>query len=895
MRPPTGLVSLWNRLRAVARRDALADEIAEEMRFHREMLERDLGAPSGARRFGNQTFLKEESREMWSLGSIEVWMQDVRYAVRFLRRSPVFALVAVLSLALGIGANTAVFTLIDAVLLKSLPVHDPQSLVLLQPVPTGTDTFTVFAYPYFKAIESQNTVFSGMFASAELSTVTVDAGHGTETLPSGALLVTGGYFPVLGVQPALGRLLSASDDVTPGGHPVVVLSYGYWQRAFGGDSSALGRTLDVNGAPLTVVGVTPSDFFGTQVGSSPDVYVPIMMDVALQHGESQRAETGDWWIDVMARLKPGVTREQAAAQLAVLLRRGLRVDRPSAPAQVIEAGSKAFIVVTDASRGLEALSRRFSKPLIVLGAMAALVLLIACTNLASLLVSRAAARRREIAVRLSLGAGRARLVRQLLTESALLSILGAAAGLLVAEVGDRALLGVIQTGRRALDLSLHPDGRVLAFTIAVSIVTTLLFGVVPAVTAARVDVAPALKEDSGGSGRSRGSLRLGKTLVVTQVALSVLLLFGATLFVRSLRRLESVNLGFRHDKMLIVRLNPRPIGYSGPRLAALYDQLLARTASIPGVQSAAFVSHPPFGGGSSSFNAPIEGYRSPTDEPPEVTRVIVSANYFQQLGIPLRQGRLLTGTDEGDGGWPRAVVVNETFAKKFGGETSVVGRHINLPGKPIEIVGVVGDATFNSVRREPPPVAYWLIGADSMRLAFGSLVLRTDRPLADIGTDIRSAIASVDRRLPIVAMRTFDAQIDATIANERAVALLSGFFGVLALVLAMVGLYGIMSYTVTRRTREFGVRMALGASGGHVVELVLRETLVLVAAGVLLGIPAALLAGRVGASLLYDLSPTDPLTLVVTTGLLVAVAAVAGLIPARRAAAIDPLLALRAE
>jgi len=901
----TRLVSLWNRARAIGHRDELDADLAEEMRIHRELLERDrraMGASAddahyaARRRFGNQTQVAEESRDMWSFGSIETWLQDIRYAARFLRRSPGFTLVAILSLGLGIGANTAVFTLINAVLVRSLPVRDPASLMLVEPSRNGTDTASVFSYPYYEALRDENTVFDGLMASSDASGLVVDHGQGPETLPNGALLVSGNYFPTLGVRPLAGRLFTREDDRIPGGHPVAVISHRYWQRAFGADPRAVGRDINVNGRVLTIVGITPPEFFGTQVGENPDLYLTMMMDVVANRGGSERAERGDWWIEVMGRLKPGVSAQQAASQLTTIFRRDMlqyseMASDPKSRPQV----ERAHVAVTDASAGLASLRRRFSKPLLVLAGMSALVLLIACTNIASLMVARGAARRREMAVRVSLGAGRKRLVRQMLTESVLLALLGGGVALAIAFIGNRLLLTIFQTGRAALNLDMRPDARVLGFTALVALVSGIAFGIAPAFNALRVDLTHALKEGAG-SGRARGTLRLGKLLIVSQVAFSVLLLFGASLFVRSLQRLNSVDLGFRKDGILMVRLNGGQAGYRGSRLTALYAQIFDRLGAVPGVREVAFVSHPPFSMSESGFGAKIEGYTPPEGEFADVTRVIVSPNYFSFIGIPLRAGRMLTDADAA--AVPRYVVVNETFAKQYASGSSPVGRHIYPGGKTdvgIEIVGAVGDAKFNSLREPPPPVAYWIFRGDTARLGYATFMMKTDPAASRVVTDVRSAIASVDRQLAVLSVKTLDAQIDASISNERVVATLSGFYGSLALALAMIGLYGVMNYAVTRRTRELGVRIALGAERASVLGLVLRETLVLVTLGAAIGIPVALALGKLGSALLYDLSPTDVPTMVITTAILFAIAVLAGWWPARRAASIDPLTALRSE
>jgi predicted permease len=900
------VAALVNRARELPRRQHLADELEEEMRYHRALLERDerlrgAGADdarlAAQRRFGNETYLREESRTMWSFVALETLGQDVRYAVRFLRRSPAFVAVAVLSLALGIGANTAIFTLIDTVLVRALPVRDPQSLVLLEKSRNGTDTSGSWSFPAFTALRDQNGVLAGLFASTSTGSLEVRTGNGEATAPSSGLLVTGQFFATLGVLPQIGRLLTPDDDRVPGGHPVAVLSDAYWRRALGGDASVVGRGIAINGTPFTIVGITPPEFFGTQVGANPDVYLPMMMDSVANRSRSLRNNRGDWWMEVMGRLRPGVTRSRAAFELSALFRRDLIANGADESPQTREGYSRAAVVLSDASNGLAVLRRRFSKPLWVIAAMSGLVLLVACSNLASLLLARAAARQREMAIRLSLGAGRRRLLRQLLTESAILSFIGAALGLVFAYVGDRALLAIAQVGRTSLAISVTPDGRVLAFTLAIAVLTSVMFGVAPALQATRVALAPALREGATVGG-ARPALRLGKFFVVTQVAFSVLLLFGAGLFVRSLQRIYAVDVGFRHDRTLLVRVNPRRNGYDGARSAGVYDRIIDRLGAVPGVRAVTAASQSPFQGPESSFGARIEGFDSPPDRLPSVTRLRVGLGYFGVLGIPLRAGRLLEPGDIGSAQLPRGVVVNETFARRYAGGGNPVGRRI-FPGQDgnasMEIVGVVRDSRFNSYREDTPPIAYFLMGADTARLGSGTFILQLDPGVPTMAALIRSAITSIDPRLEVLSIRFLDAQIASTVSNERVVASLSTVFGVLALVLAMVGLYGVMTYSVTRRTRELGLRIALGAGRRDVVGLVLREVFALVAGGVVVGIPIALAVGRLGAALLYDLSPTDPSTLALAVSCLAATGLAAGLVPARRASRVDPLTALRVE
>jgi predicted permease len=907
----TGLTSFWNRLRGVSRREQEAVELEEEMRFHREMLERDAlraGATAGdapyaaRRRFGNPTWLREESSDMWRIQSVETLSQDARYALRVLGRSRVFTSVAVVSLALGIGANSAVFTLINAVMVRALPVAEPERLVLLEPARGVDNVQQTIPHPYFRALDSANTVLDGLFAVSRQAGVSIDRGNGVEALPNGAALVSGKYFTTLGVRPAMGRLLGPEDDVTRKSHPVVAISHEFWRQAFGGDEQIVGKSLRVNGTPMTIVGVTPQGFFGTQVGEKIDLYMPLLMaHVAFRSAEaSVLDERGDWWLFVMGRLKPGVSHEQARAELSHLFRRELLANPPflRTNAKAMAELRQADVVLSDARAGQAGLRRRFAKPLVVLAGMAAIVLLIACTNLASLLAARAAARRKEIAIRLSMGAARARLLRQLLTESLVLSAMGAALGAFIAWAGAKGLLAIASRGRSTLSLTLSPDWRVVGFTALVAIGTAILFGLVPALQATRLELAPALRAGAADR-RGRGAIRLGKLLIATQVALSVLLVFGGSLFVRSLQRLYATDVGFKHANVHVFRLDPRRVGYRGSSLGALYQTILERTAALPGVRAATMSSHVPFSGAQSGFDGRVEGYTPPPDETADITRVITADDYFRVMGIPLRSGRLLEPADAGGGGGPGFAVVNEAFVKAYVPAGQPLGKRFYRGGGDstgTTIVGVVADVKFNSFRGSTPPIAYWTFAADtSFRGPAQSLFVEVDPDVPNVVSSVRALIASIDRNVEVLGLRALDEQIAGSISNERIVATLSGFFGLFALLLAMIGLYGLMAYAVASRTREIGIRIALGAASSRVARAVLLEALTLVAIGLAVGIPAALAASRIGEALLFGLTPADASTMLVTAGLLTIVATFAAGIPAWRASRIDPVGMLRTD
>jgi predicted permease len=901
--------SLWNRLRALSAREAEARDLDEEMAFHRELLERDAAhrgidpveARYRARRqLGNATWFREESKDMWRIQPIENIAQDIRYALRFLRRSPAFTSVAILSLALGIGANTAIFSLINAISVRPLPVADPGSLVLLEPV-RFENVQSVFSYPYFKALDTTNTVLDGLFAMSRMSGISIDRGNGPEQLANGATLVSGGYFPTLGIRPAVGRLLNRDDDRIVNGHQVVVLSYDLWQQAFGGDMAVVGRSLRVNGTSLTIVGVTPAGFSGMQAGERSDLYLPLMMaGVATRGDATMLEERGDWWLYVMGRRKAGVTNERAASELSVLFKREILANPPFARTNTegMAQLDYAAVRVTGARSGLATLRRQFEKPLLLLAGMAAIVLLVACINLASLLSARAAARRREVAIRLSMGAGRQRLLRQLLTESLLLAVGGAALGVTLAYGGAEGLLLAASRGRVPMTLEIRPDWRVLIFTLALMLATSILFGLVPALQATKLQLASTLRA-GGSAGRGRGSIRLGKVLIGSQVAFSVLLVFAASLFVRSLQRLHATDLGFNQRSAIAVRADPRRSGYRGSALRGFYDQLLARARTMPGARAATLTTHVPFSGSQSGFRAKIDGFTPSPGNHADITRVVIGDDYFRTTGIPLRSGRLLTADDIGDGSGPRFAVVNESFVRTFVPGGSPLGKRFYRgpnDSTGVTIVGVVADVRFNDYREPTPPIAYWQYASDT---TFGgpplSLFVRVDPNLQNVTQSIRSLYASIDRNVEVLGVRQLEAMIDATISNERMVASLSGFFGGFALVLAMIGLYGLMAYAVTSRTRELGIRIALGAESKRVARSVVMEAMTVVFIGIAVGLPLALAAAKVGRALLFGLQPSDAPTLAITVALLAVVAVIAVALPAWRASRIDPVTMLRTE
>ncbi len=855
-------------------------------------------------------------------------LQDLRYGLRMLAKNPGFTAVAVLTLALGIGANTAIFSLIDAVLLKMLPVQNPQQLVLLDWASHGWPndimhslsgkmnqdkggrfTSTSFSYPAYEQIRAGNRVFSSVLALAGNESE-LNVGYNGEPRWSQGQLVSGTFFPTLGVQPVLGRALTPDDDRL-GASPVAVISYGYWERRFGRDPATLGRTITVNSVPVTIVGVSPPEFYGVQPGRAVDVWLSLHTQPQVEPrwsegppGAASLFEARDnWWVLIMGRLKPGVSEQQGRAELDVILQQSMAAEvKPTTKAETIP-----HLGVESGSKGLDYLRGEFSEPLFILMTVVGLVLLIACANVANLLLARAASRQKEIAVRLAIGAGRWRLVRQLLTESVLLAALGGVVGLVLAFWGTDLLVALMASGRDAFSLSVTPDSRVLAFTAAVSLLTGVLFGLSPALRSTRLDLTPALKESSGtllGVTQGKRGLRLGlgKTLVVTQVALSLLLLVGAGLFVRTLVNLESVNTGFNRRNLLLFGIDPTQDGYKGQRLVGFYQELTRRIESLPGVRSVTMSMSTLIAGGVSINSVSIPGY---TPKPGQKNAVgeleayfnRVGPNFFETLGIPLALGRTI---GEGDTeAAPKVAVVNQTFARQFLSGGNPVGRRFGFgdekTARDTEIVGVVGDAKYSDLRREVPPTVYVPCLQDVKWLGPINFEVRTVGDPMQMASAVRRVAQDLDSNLALYQIRSQVDQINMSLFQERLFARLTSFFGLLAALLACVGVYGIMAFAAAQRTREIGIRMALGASRGEILQMVLRETLLLVAIGTAAGILTALGAARLIASLLYGLKPADPLTIAVATLLMLAAAALAGYVPARRAARVDPMVALRYE
>jgi predicted permease len=839
---------------------------------------------------------------------METLWQDIRYGARVLAKAPAFTTVAVLTLALGIGANTAIFTLINAVMLKMLPVKNVKELAVVgdpaaaHSTSHGTPRADLYSYPLYKELHDRNNVFQDMMASAELHQVRVARTTGQSVSDDVlGVLVTGNYFTLLGVNAFAGRTLYPTDDTVRGGNPVAVISYSFWRGKFNSDPSVIGTTVRANGYPLAVVGVMPPGFHGQVVGDVQEMWIPISMQEQVIPGRKFLDDVETSWLTVMGRLKPGVSLEQAKANLNVIFKQLLTSDYGAKIGQdSVKEVSKRTIEVSRGDRGLSALRGAFAKPLYLLMGIVGLVLLIACVNVANLLLARAATRQREVAVRIAMGARPARVIRQLLTESVLVSLLGGALGLLFAFWGTRLLLRVAKLQLDQTGLQIQPDIRVLLFTLTVCVITGMLFGIVPALRALHVEVNATLKDSAPGSvGGGKRGWQWGKVLVAGQVALSLLVLFAAGLLVRSLQHLRNLDVGFSHDHILMVSVDPLTAGYDSPEKdVAVERELRTRLSQLPGVNGVGTSHIGLFSGSACDTDIGFEGSTRPVQDDDTSFCDHIGPNYLSTLRIPIVLGREILESDTATS--PRIAVVNEKFVQKFFPNQNPLGRHFwwnDEKGRkqPFEIVGVVGNIIDKDLKDKIEPQHYLPLSQLSQPVQMLRFAVRTDRDPETMSDSARNAIKEFNSEMPINSIRTLDRLMDSTIYNEIIIAKLSTFFGVLALVLASIGLYGVMSYTIASRTRELGVRIALGAQRTNVLGMVMKEAMLLVIIGLGVGIPAALAASRVIHSMLYGLTPHDPAAMAIVVLLLCIVAAIAGFIPARRATKVDPIVALRYE
>ena len=853
---------------------------------------------AAARRLGNVTRIREEIYRMNTIGFLETFWQDSRFGARLLRLNPGFTTVALLSLALGIGANTAIFQLLDAVRLRTLPVTDPQELAEIEiaDFKRATGAFTggrpKLTNPLWEQIRERQQGFSGAFAWGNAR---FDLSQGGESRYAQGLWVSGEFFEVLRVPPVLGRVLTASDDQRGCPSPAAVISHAFWQREFGGDPSAVGRTVRLDGHPFEVVGVTPPSFFGVEVGRSYDVAVPLCAEPIIRGAGSGYDKRDVWWLAAIGRLKPDWSIEKASAQLAVAST-GIFQETLSPRYNAEDAqhylGFK--LTTTPAGTGVSQLRKTYVSPLALLLALAGLVLLIACANLANLMLARATAREREIAVRLAIGASRSRVVQQFMAESLLLAAIGALLGVGLAQGLSRLLVSFLRTGPSRVFLELDPDWRVLGFAAALAGLTCLLFGLAPALQATRAAPGTAMKAGGRGVIDSRSRVSLRRSLVVVQVALSLVLVVGAVLFTRTLHNLMTLDPGFGRTDLLIANLDLRRANLSKERLLGVYREVEERVSAAPGVAEAVSAAIVPLSG--SGWNERILVGGVVQKEYPFFNRV--SPGFFRTVGTPTLAGRDFDERDSASA--PPVAIVNESFAKAYFPNQDPLGRSFQVeapPGEPqllYEVIGVVKDTKYREMREPFAQIVYLAEAQDPDPSPFMSLMVRSEGDFALLAPAVTQAVASV---VPSAALelKVFDTQLRDRLLRERLMATLSAFFGVLAVVLATIGLYGVMSYSVARRKGEIGLRMALGADRRDVVTMILREAGVLLAGGVLFGTALALLAGRAASTLLYGLQPSDPATLAAAVVGLSAVAAAASYLPAQRAARLEPTMALREE
>jgi putative ABC transport system permease protein len=882
------LSSLWRNLYHKARTE---QELSEEIDAYlgmviEEKIEEGLD-PAEARRaalieFGGKEQVKEKVREVSMGHQLETLWQDLRYGLRMLGRNPAFATVAVLTLGLGIGANTAIFTLLDRVLIRMLPVEQPNQLVAFVRDAGGAPW--AFSYPMYADLRDSNEVLSGLAANFQQPFSLSDGSQSERVIGQ---IVSGNYFAVLGVRPALGRFFLPEEDRTPGSHPVVVISHGLWQRRFGADPAVIGKTVTLNAYRYTVVGFAPSEFTGTTRGTVNEVYVPAMMQVQAQPGRNSKLDDrGSGWLYLLGRLKPGASREQAQAALSTLTGEAKKAFPGST--------DPATVFLADGSRGFTARVSDLTLPLQLLMGVVGFVLLIACANVANLLLARGAARRKELAIRLAIGASRWRIVRQLLTESLILTALGGSAGLLVSGWLTRLLLGFQEQTHfvpRTLDSRL--DGRVLGFTLGLSLLTGIVFGLAPALQAAKSNFVKALKEDTPLLGAGMRWLSLRNLLVVGQVALSLVVLIGAGLCVQSLRRLQAIDPGLEPAKVLTASFDLSLNGYNEARGQQFFVQLSERVAALPGVEAVSMARGVAFSAFVWTRSATIEGYQTQPNERLAFNFNVITPNYFQTLGTSLVRGREFTPQDVADA--PRVVIVNEATARRYWPGEDAVGKRLKYGNVDqfAEVVGVVSNTRDQGLTADPRPAIY----APLLQQYAPDMTLhvRTSMEAPTLLAAIRREAQALDATLPVYNMKTLAEQKDGSLYRERMAGALLTLFGLLALLMAIIGLYGVLAYAVAQRTREMGIRMALGACPRALFKLVVGQGMVIVLIGLVIGVGVAFALTRLIEKLLFGVSATDPLTFAVIPLLLAGVALIACWIPARRAMRVDPLVALRSE
>lgn len=905
------LAALISKGRGLVRRQRLERDFEQELDSHLALLAeeniRHGMTPEDARRdarlrLGGVTQLRETHRELWGLPLAETLLKDVRYGLRQFRRNPGLTAIITLSLALGIGANTAIFSVINAAMLRMLPVQSPERLVQIAFEGKHRSQSFVgesFSYPVFNELRQRNQVFTDITAFDYWDTFDArlaDSGAANETIKG--QLASADFFSLLGVNAAIGRTFGPDEDSGAGDHRVAVISYALWSGLFARDPAAIGKTVTVNHTPLTIVGVAPRYFSGANPGKPCDLWAPVTMQPQLMGGPYDYLKSPEvHWLTLVGRLKAGVSKEQAQANLDVIFQ---QTQRQADLSGISESERQDFlthrIVVLPAARGTDYLRNEFKQPLFLLMSMVALVLLVACANVANLLLARANTRQREIAIRLALGAGRRRLIRQLLTESVLLAMAGGAFGVLLAYWGSPLLVTLMSHGQNQITLNVSPDLPVLAFTVLVALITGITFGLTPALRATRSAA------DSGSRHLTvtRGGRRLGRALVVAEVGLSLVLVVGAGLLVRTLRNLETLDPGFNRHNVLLFWLDPTAAGYKGERAAALRQKLAERIRQVPGVRSASYSFLTPIsGGGWDNVARTVEGYTPSPGEDMDVYLNAVDARFFETLRIPLLLGRDFSPGDSH--GSTVVALINQTMARRFFAGRNPIGKHFQMgpwSGEHgVEIIGVVGDAKYLSLRESVPPTAYLYVPQLPEEMSPGGVTFEVSSsfPPMSLAPDVQGLVHGLDSQLTAGDFKTLAEQVDQSLYQERLISTLSSFFGALALVLACVGLYGIMSYTVSRRTNEIGLRIALGAGRVRILRMVLGEAMLLALIGVAIGLPCAAAATRLIGNMLYGIRPTDPLTILASTLVMGAVAVIAGYLPARRATKVDPMVALRYE
>ena len=882
---------LWRRLRYLLNRGQHEQDLADEIRLHRELLSQAPG-----RSLGNLTQVGEASRSVWVWPFLETLAQDIRYALRTLRANPGFAATAILSLALGIGANTAIFSILNAVMLRSLPVEDPQRLVQLgSPRSDPARPLRVyFTNPIWEQVRDHQQAFSGALAFSEDR---FDLAAGGESHFAEGLWASGDFFHVLGVPAMRGRVFTPDDDLHGGGRagPVAVISHGFWKRHFASDPVIVGKTIRLNRHLFTIIGVTPPWFTGLNVDTAYDAAIPIGCEPILRTDASALADRDWWWLRILGRLLPGETPRQAEARMKAL---APEVYRATLSLNLRAGGQKEYLqrsfALRPAATGFSDTGTQYRTALFTLMAVVGLVLLIACANIANLLLARAAARQREISIRMAIGAARRRVMRQLMSESLLLSVLGAAGGLLFAVWGSQLLVRFLSTAGSELQLDTAPDLRVLAFTMGVALLTGLLFGLAPALRATRVSPNNFLKEH--GRSVEAGRFGLGRALVTGQVALSLMLLVGAGLFLGTLRNLLSTDLGFIRHNVLLVGAGMTQANVPKEQRPRVYREIVERLRAIPGVSSASSSAMTPIGRGQWDSEVSPEGYSPKGKDDTLVYFNRVSPGYFETMRQPVLLGRDFS--DHDDSGAPKVMLITESVARRFFGQANPIGKTIlaDGPGKAgiYQVIGVVKDAKYASVDEGLTLTVYIACAQDSDPRPGVNFEVRTERLPDTFIPAVRAAIGEVNRGISL-EFRNFETQVNESLLQPRMVALLSAFFGGLALLLAMIGLYGVTAYGVARRQSEIGIRMALGAQPGSVVWLVLREVAAMLAIGTALGLGASLSAGRLVASLLYGVKPSDGAPLAIAAVVLALATGIAAYLPAHRAARLDPMAALREE